>query len=94
MSKPPLAGVRVLSLAEQLPGPYATMLLADLGADVILIERPGTGDPSRRFEGLFASMNRNKRSVVLNLKDPRDKERFWNWWTPQMWSWRATVRAL
>lgn len=76
MSKPPLAGVRVLSLAEQLPGPYATMLLADLGADVILIERPGTGDPSRRFEGLFASMNRNKRSVVLNLKDPRDKERF------------------
>lgn len=71
----PLAGIRVLSMAEQLPGPYATLLLADLGADVILVERPGTGDPSRRFEGLFSSLNRNKRSVVLNLKDPSDRER-------------------
>lgn len=76
MSNPPLSGVRVLSMAEQLPGPYATLLLADLGADVILIERPGSGDPSRRFEGLFASLNRNKRSVVLNLKDAQDKQRF------------------
>lgn len=72
----PLAGVRILSLAEQLPGPYATLLLADLGADVILVERPGTGDPSRRFEGLFTAMNRNKRSITLNLKDPGDKQRF------------------
>ena len=40
-------GVRVLSLAEQLPGPYATLLLADLGADVILVERPAGGDPAR-----------------------------------------------
>lgn len=76
MSPAPLAGIRILSLAEQLPGPYATMLLADLGADVILVERPGTGDPSRRFEGLFASMNRNKRSIVLNLKDAQDRQRF------------------
>ena len=76
MPFPPLAGVRILSLAEQLPGPYATLLLADLGADVILVERPGTGDPSRRFEGLFAAMNRNKRSITLNLKDPQDKQRF------------------
>jgi crotonobetainyl-CoA:carnitine CoA-transferase CaiB-like acyl-CoA transferase len=76
MSCAPLAGLRVLSLAEQLPGPYATLLLADLGADVILVERPGTGDPSRRFPGLFDSMNRNKRSVVLNLKDANDKQRF------------------
>lgn len=72
----PLAGIRVLSMAEQLPGPYATLLLADLGADVILVERPGTGDPSRRFVGLFASLNRNKRSVVLDLKDAADRERF------------------
>ena len=72
----PLAGMRVLSMAEQLPGPYATLLLADLGADVILVERPGTGDPSRRFVGLFAALNRNKRSVVLNLKDATDRERF------------------
>ncbi len=68
MSKLPLAGVRILSLAEQYPGPFATMLLADLGADVILVERPNGGDPSRRFPGLFASMNRNKRSVTLDLK--------------------------
>ena len=68
MTTLPLSGVRILSLAEQYPGPYAGMLLADLGADVILIERPGSGDPSRRFPGLFASFNRNKRSVVLDLK--------------------------
>ncbi len=66
----PLAGVRVLSLAEQYPGPYATLLLADLGADVIMVERPGTGDPSRRFTGLFAAFNRNKRSVTIDLKSP------------------------
>jgi crotonobetainyl-CoA:carnitine CoA-transferase CaiB-like acyl-CoA transferase len=68
MTTLPLSGVRVLSLAEQYPGPYAGMLLADLGADVILVERLGGGDPSRRFPGLFASFNRNKRSVVLDLK--------------------------
>jgi len=43
----PLTGIRVLSMAEQYPGPYSTLLLADLGADVVLLERPGTGDPSR-----------------------------------------------
>ena len=68
MTTLPLAGVRILSLAEQYPGPYATMLLADLGADVILVERPAGGDPSRRFPGLFAALNRNKRSVTLDLK--------------------------
>lgn len=76
MVKLPLSGVRILSLAEQYPGPYATMLLADLGADVIMVERPGGGDPSRRFAGLFASFNRNKRSVVLDLKCDSGKEEF------------------
>lgn len=76
MNKQPLAGIRVLSLAEQFPGPYATMLLADLGADVILVERPGKGDPSRRFEGLFAALNRNKRSVALDLKSEEGRETF------------------
>ena len=47
--KGPLSGVVVLSLAEQYPGPYATLLLADMGADVILVERPGEGDPARRY---------------------------------------------
>ncbi len=72
----PLAGLRILSLAEQLPGPFATLLLADLGADVILVERPAGGDPSRRFAGLFAALNRNKRSVALDLKSPDGREQF------------------
>ena len=76
MSNLPLSGIRVLSLAEQYPGPYATMLLADLGADVILVERPDGGDPSRRFPGLFASLNRNKRSVTLDLKSAEGREEF------------------
>jgi crotonobetainyl-CoA:carnitine CoA-transferase CaiB-like acyl-CoA transferase len=66
----PLAGVRVLSLAEQLPGPYATLLLADLGADVVLVERPGQGDPSRLDPLFFKGLGRNKRSVALDLKSP------------------------
>ena len=76
MTKLPLTGVRILSLAEQYPGPYATMLLADLGADVIMVERPGSGDPSRRFAGLFASFNRNKRSVVIDLKSAVGRDEF------------------
>ncbi len=66
----------MLSLAEQYPGPYATLLLADLGADVILVERPDGGDPTRRHPGLFASLGRNKRSVALDLKAPADHARF------------------
>lgn len=76
MTSLPLAGVRVLSLAEQYPGPYATLLLADLGADVILVERPDGGDPSRRFPGLFTAFNRNKRSVALDLKSEQGRAAF------------------
>lgn len=72
----PLQGLRVLSLAEQYPGPYATLLLADLGADVILVERPGTGDPIRRFPGLFTALHRNKRSVALDLKSEAGRADF------------------
>lgn len=64
----PLAGLRVISLAEQYPGPYATLLMADLGADVILVERPGAGDPARQFPAFHEALNRNKRSVALDLK--------------------------
>ena len=64
----PLAGVRVISLAQQYPGPFATMVLADLGADVVLVERPGTGDPARAFPGFFHALARGKRSVALDLK--------------------------
>lgn len=72
----PLQGVRVVSMAEQYPGPFATMLLADLGADVIMVERPDGGDPSRRFPGHFESLNRNKRSIALNLKSGTDSATF------------------
>ena len=65
----PLDGVRVVSLAELWPGPLSSMILADLGADVILIERPQGGDPTRRFTGHFEALNRNKRSIVLDLKN-------------------------
>jgi crotonobetainyl-CoA:carnitine CoA-transferase CaiB-like acyl-CoA transferase len=67
--------MRVLSLAEQWPGPLATMLLADLGADVMLVERPGVGDPSRRYEGHFSALSRGKRSIALDLKAPEDHAR-------------------
>jgi CoA:oxalate CoA-transferase len=70
----PLAGIRVLELATYLSGPFATMMLADLGADVVKVEPP-RGDPFRRFgrpetyvSSLFANCNRAKRSVVLDLK--------------------------
>lgn len=74
--RPPLAGVRVLSLAEQYPGPYATALLADLGAEVIQVERPGTGDPVRAYPGFHEALARGKRSVVLDLKHPDGRDVF------------------
>jgi len=73
----PLEGVVVLSLAEQYPGPYATLLLADLGADVIMVERPGSGDPARAFPDFFSSIARNKRSICLDLKSEHELQRFY-----------------
>lgn len=70
----PLRGIRIVSLAEQYPGPYATLLLADLGAEVILVERASGGDPARQFPGFHAALNRNKKSVVLDLKTAEGKE--------------------
>ncbi|MDB5971162.1 MAG: hypothetical protein JWQ90_3612 [Hydrocarboniphaga sp.] len=70
------SGVRILSLAEQYPGPFATMLLADMGADVVLVERPGTGDPGRAFRPTFDAMARNKRSVCVDLKSEAGRADF------------------
>jgi crotonobetainyl-CoA:carnitine CoA-transferase CaiB-like acyl-CoA transferase len=75
----PLAGVRVLDLSRVLAGPYCTMLLADLGADVIKVERPGAGDETRSWgppfvgdeASYYLAVNRGKRSVALDLADPR-----------------------
>lgn len=69
----PLAGIQVISLAEQYPGPYATLLMADLGAEVILVERPGVGDPARQFPAFHAALNRGKQSVALDLKSDDGK---------------------
>ncbi|MGH3119796.1 MAG: CaiB/BaiF CoA transferase family protein, partial [Streptosporangiaceae bacterium] len=74
--KPPLEGVRLLCLAEQYPGPFATALLADLGADVVLLERPAGGDPTRAFPGFHEALARGKRSVVLDLKHPGGRDAF------------------
>ena len=71
----PIEGLRVLDLTRLLPGPFCTQLLGDLGADVIKIEEPGTGDPARSSP-LFAQVNRNKRSVALDLKTAADHALF------------------
>jgi CoA:oxalate CoA-transferase len=71
----PLAGIRILEVGTMLAGPYATMLLADLGAEVIKIEPPD-GEISRRVsDSYFASLNRNKRSIFLDLNSPEGKGR-------------------
>jgi CoA:oxalate CoA-transferase len=72
----PLDGVKVLDLTRVLAGPYCTMMLADMGADVVKVERPEAGDDTRAFgppflngeSAYFLSINRNKRSLTLNLK--------------------------
>src|ERR1700674_3062665 len=75
-----LAGVRVVEQGTFITGPCAGMMLADLGADVIKIESP-EGDPYRSYQGgqyspHFQAYNRNKRSVVLDLKSAQDRELF------------------
>jgi crotonobetainyl-CoA:carnitine CoA-transferase CaiB-like acyl-CoA transferase len=73
--KGPLAGIRVLEVGVMLAGPYATMMLADLGADVLKIEPPG-GEISRQVsDSYFASLNRNKQSVCLDLRSAEGRQR-------------------
>jgi crotonobetainyl-CoA:carnitine CoA-transferase CaiB-like acyl-CoA transferase len=78
-----LAGIRVLDLSRLLPGPYLTMVLADLGADVVKIEDPRVGDYLRAFPpakagmaGRFLAVNRGKRSLALDLKAPGGRAAF------------------
>lgn len=68
--QPPLAGLKVVDFSELLPGPFLTQCLADMGADVLKIERPPHGDPARRMApGLFDRMNRGKTFQTLDLKN-------------------------
>lgn len=76
-----LSDIKVLDLTRVLAGPYATMILADLGAEIIKIEQPGKGDDSRAYgpykngeSAYFMSLNRNKESVTLNMKTPEGKD--------------------
>ncbi len=84
-SQRPLSGIRVIGLEQYMSGPYCTMLLADAGAEVIKIERPGSGDPRRAIPpfvekdgvkkaGGYLSYNRNKKSLALNLRSEAGQE--------------------
>jgi crotonobetainyl-CoA:carnitine CoA-transferase CaiB-like acyl-CoA transferase len=77
MTARPLQGVTVLEMGTFITGPAAGMLLADMGADVIKVEQPGTGDPFRSYKGElysphFQTYNRNKRSITIDPKNPDD----------------------
>jgi crotonobetainyl-CoA:carnitine CoA-transferase CaiB-like acyl-CoA transferase len=89
MSEGPLAGIRVLDLSRVFAGPWATQVLADLGAEVIKVEQPGRGDDARGLgppfladkegsdtaeSGFYLSANRNKKSIALDLSQPRGQE--------------------
>src|ERR1700686_2624952 len=82
LSAGPLAGVRVLDLSRILSGPFATMIFADLGADVIKLENPRTGDDTREWappyqgdqSAYFLSVNRNKRGIAVDLKTAQGRE--------------------
>src|SRR3954451_19795132 len=73
-----LTGIRVLALTRVLAGPYCTMFLGDLGAEVVKVEQPGKGDDTRGWgppfaggeSAYFLSVNRNKKSITIDLKSP------------------------
>ncbi len=79
-----LDGVRILDMTRVLAGPYATMILGDLGADVIKVEAPGGSDDTRFWgppfqngmSAYYTAVNRNKRSITVNLKEEKEKTSF------------------
>jgi crotonobetainyl-CoA:carnitine CoA-transferase CaiB-like acyl-CoA transferase len=82
----PLSGINVLDLTQNVAGPYCTMVLGDLGAEVIKVERPSVGDDSRSWgppywgeqSTTFLALNRNKKRVTLNLKHDEGQELLWD----------------
>ena len=90
-----LSGIRVLDFSQVLAGPFCTMNLADFGAEVIKVERPGSGDGSRIFgpfveeqSGYYILVNRGKKGVALDLK--REKNSSMRWSNPATWWWRIS----
>ncbi|MFY0615488.1 MAG: CoA transferase [Hyphomicrobiaceae bacterium] len=79
----PLAGIKILDLTEHMAGPFCTMVLADMGAEVIKLERPGKGenvrnwgDAGEELNPFFRYINRNKKGITLNYKEPEGRELF------------------
>ena len=84
----PLTGIRVMDVTHIVAGPFCSMILADMGAEVIKIERPGVGERGRangpfieskngqRVSARYLGLNRNKKSITLDLRDPRCKAAF------------------
>src|SRR4051794_41110486 len=81
----PLRGITVVDLTRVMTGPYCTMMLGDLGADVVKVEQPGKGDDTRHWgppfvqgeASYFLTVNRNKRSIALDLKSHGGREILW-----------------
>ena len=101
----PLEGLRVLDATHIVAGPFCAMILADMGAEVIKIERPGSGDRARanapyidgpdgtRVSARYLGVNRNKKSVSLDLRDPVGKRAFANLCAPLMSCWTTGGRG-
>lgn len=73
MAQGPLAGIRIVTIADQYPSGHAGLVMADLGAEVTIVEAPG-GDPLRRVPPAFATLHRGKRAVALDLKAPEGRQ--------------------
>ena len=94
----PLAGVRVVELGSFITAPYASQLLADLGAEVVKIERPPEGDPFRSWDGglygpTYLAFNRSKRSLSLNFEAAGAHEVFWRLVDARTSCWRTSSRG-
>ena len=93
-----LEGIRVLDFTQYLAGPHCSMLLSELGAEVIKVEMPGKGEPERGATPLtdkgesfqFIDRNRGKKSVTLNLKNPKGREMAQIWRQKRTSSWKTS----
>ena len=91
-----LDGVRVLALEASVSGPHCSRILGDMGAEVIKVEKPGTGDLIRGWDSVvrglssgFVWLNGNKRSFAVDIKNPAGREAFGDW--PSAWMWCSKI---